>query len=90
MSRIVHMLDIFDREELKMKFSDLTPAEVDQLKLHFSDLTETDKAELMNRQRMRQKRIREQMSQIKEEANTAISNVKHRKSERRGGNQGCK
>lgn len=40
-------VDIFDREELKMKFSDLTPAEVDQLKLHFSDLTETDKAELM-------------------------------------------
>ncbi|MFQ9021177.1 MAG: hypothetical protein ACLR6J_06920 [Parabacteroides merdae] len=36
-------MDIFDREELKMKFSDLTPAEVDQLKLHFSDLTETDK-----------------------------------------------
>ena len=29
-------VDIFDREELKMKFSDLTPAEVDQLKLHFS------------------------------------------------------
>ena len=28
-------VDIFDREELKMKFSDLTPAEVDQLKLHF-------------------------------------------------------
>lgn len=39
-------VDIFDREELKMKFSDLTPAEVDRLKLHFSDLTEEDKAEL--------------------------------------------
>lgn len=40
-------VDIFDREELKMKFSDLTPAEVDRLKLHFSDLTDEDKAELM-------------------------------------------
>lgn len=35
-------VNIFDREELKMKFSDLTPAEVDQLKLHFSDLTDAD------------------------------------------------
>lgn len=40
-------VSIFDREELKMKFTDLTPAEVDLLKLHFSDLTEADKAELM-------------------------------------------
>lgn len=68
-------VDIFDREELKMKFSDLTPAEVDQLKLHFSDLTETDKAELMKPATDAAKEVREQMSQIKEEANTAISNV---------------
>lgn len=40
-------VSIFDREELKMKFTDLTPTEVDLLKLHFSDLTEADKAELM-------------------------------------------
>lgn len=39
-------VDIFDREELKMKFSDLTPEQKDELKLHFSDLTEEDKAEL--------------------------------------------
>lgn len=68
-------VDIFDREELKMKFFDLTPAEVDQLKLHFSDLTETDKAELMKPATDAAKEVREQMSQIKEEANTAISNV---------------
>ena len=68
-------VDIFDREELKMKFSDLTPAEVDQLKLHFSDLTETDKAELMKPATDAAKEVSEQMSQIKEEANTAISNV---------------
>lgn len=68
-------VDIFDREELKMKFSDLTLAEVDQLKLHFSNLTETDKAELMKPATDAAKEVREQMSQIKEEANTAISNV---------------
>ena len=38
--------DIFDREELKMNFSDLTAEEVDSLKLHFSDLTEEDIQEL--------------------------------------------
>lgn len=53
-------VDIFDREELKMKFS---------------DLTETDKAELMKPATDAAKEVREQMSQIKEEANTAISNV---------------
>ena len=68
-------VDIFDREELKMKFSDLTPAEVDQLKLHFSDLTDADKAELMKPATNAAKEVREQMSQIKEEANTTISNV---------------
>lgn len=39
-------VNIFDREELKLKFSDLTPEQKDELKLHFSDLTEEDKAEL--------------------------------------------
>lgn len=39
-------VNIFDREELKMKFSDLTAGEVDQLKLHFSDLTAEDVKEL--------------------------------------------
>ena len=39
--------NIFDREELKLKFSELTPAEVDLLRLHFSDLTDANKAELM-------------------------------------------
>lgn len=40
-------LNIFDREELKLMFSDLTPAEVDQLRFHFSDFTDANKAELM-------------------------------------------
>ena len=39
-------INIFDREELKMKFSDLTAEEVDLLKLHFSDLSEADIKEL--------------------------------------------
>ena len=39
-------VNIFDREELKMKFSDLTVEEVDILKLHFSDLSEADIKEL--------------------------------------------
>ena len=33
-------------DDLKLKFSDLTPEQKDELKLHFSDLTEEDKAEL--------------------------------------------
>ena len=61
-------VDIFDREELKMKFSDLTPAEVDQLKLHFSDLTEADKAELMNPATDAAKEVREKMDVITGEA----------------------
>lgn len=39
-------VNIFDREELKMKFSDLTTEEVDLLKLHYSDLSEADVKEL--------------------------------------------
>lgn len=33
-------------DDLKLKFSDLTPEQKNELKLHFSDLTEADKAEL--------------------------------------------
>jgi len=62
-------------DDLKLKFSDLTSEQKDELKLHFSDLTETDKAELMKPATDAAKEVREQMSQIKEEANTAISNV---------------
>lgn len=62
-------VDIFDREELKMKFSDLTPAEVDRLKLHFSDLTETDKAELMKPATEAAAEVREGMARISEEVN---------------------
>lgn len=39
-------VNIFDREELKMAFSDLTAEEVEQLKLHFGDLTAEDIATL--------------------------------------------
>lgn len=33
---------VIDREELKMKFTDLTSSEIDLLKLHFSDLSSED------------------------------------------------
>lgn len=69
-------VDIFDREELKMKFSDLTPAEVDRLKLHFSDLTETDKAELMKPATDAAKEVREEMDVITGEANTLKTDLR--------------
>ncbi len=69
-------VNIFDREDLKMKFSDLTPAEVDQLKLHFSDLTETDKAELMKPATDAAKEVREKMDVITGEANTLKTDLR--------------
>lgn len=69
-------VDIFDREELKMKFSDLTPVEVDRLKLHFSDLTETDKAELMKPATDAAKEVREEMDVITGEANTLKTDLR--------------
>ena len=69
-------VDIFDREELKMKFSDLTPAEVDRLKLHFSDLTETDKAKLMKPATDAAKEVREEMDVITGEANTLKTDLR--------------
>lgn len=69
-------MNIFDREELKMKFSELTPAEVDQLKLHFSDLTATDKAELMKPATDAAAEVREEMVQISEEASQKMTDLR--------------
>lgn len=75
-------VNIFDREELKMKFTDLTPAEVDLLKLHFADLTEADKAELMKpatdaaaEVRQEMVRISQEVSQVITDTNTAKTNA---------------
>lgn len=65
-------VSLFDREELKMKFSDLTAAEVDKLKLHFSDLTNEDKAELMKPATDAATEVRAEMAQISTEAGQVI------------------
>ncbi|RHR62655.1 hypothetical protein DWW90_00010 [Parabacteroides sp. AF17-28] len=61
-------VNIFDREELKLKFSDLTPAEVDLLRFHFSDFTEENKAELMKPATDAAKDVRDKMDAIIKEA----------------------
>lgn len=66
-------VNIFDREELKMKFSDLTPAEVNQLKLHFLDLTDADKAELMKPATDAAAEVREKMTVIEQSATEVIA-----------------
>lgn len=60
-------VNIFDREELKMKFSDLTAAEVNLLKLHFADLTAADKAELMKPATDAAAEVRMEMVKISED-----------------------
>lgn len=68
-------VNIFDREELKMKFADLTPAEVNLLKLHFADLTEADKAELMKPATDAAARADEKLIQISQDVNLAIADT---------------
>lgn len=65
-------VNIFDREELKLKFSDLTPAEIDLLKLHFSDLTEDEIKVLQKPATDAATEVRAEMVQISEEANQII------------------
>ena len=67
---------IFDREELKMKFSDLTLAEKEQLKLHFSDLTDADKEELKKPATEASQEVRDKMDRITEEANTLQTDLR--------------
>lgn len=67
---------IFDREELKMKFSDLTLSEKELLKLHFSDLTEADKAELMKPAIDAAKDVRDKMDVITQEAGTLKTDLR--------------
>lgn len=66
---------IFDREELKMKFSDLTVEERDLLTLHFSDLTAADKTELMKPATDAAKAVTEKMAQIEKDANQKITDL---------------
>ncbi|WP_233202183.1 collagen-like triple helix repeat-containing protein [Parabacteroides provencensis] len=68
-------VNIFDREELKMKFTDLTPAEVDLLKLHFADLTEADKAELMKPATDAAAEVRQEMVRISQEVSQVITDT---------------
>ncbi|RHJ76920.1 hypothetical protein DW103_16610, partial [Parabacteroides sp. AM08-6] len=68
-------VNIFDLEELKLKFSDLTPAEIDLLKLHFSDLTEEEKAELQKPATDAAAEVRAEMVQISENVNLVIADT---------------
>ena len=69
-------VNIFDREELKLKFSDLTPAEVDLLRFHFSDFTEENKAELMKPATDAAKEVRDKMDAISQEANQTLNELR--------------
>ena len=69
-------VNIFDREELKLKFSDLTPAEVDLLRFHFSDFTEENKAELMKPASDAAKEVRDKMDAISQEANQTLNELR--------------
>lgn len=66
---------IFDREELKMKFSDLTAEERDLLRLHYSDLTGPEKAELMKPATDAAKAVTDKMAQIEQDANQKIADL---------------
>lgn len=68
-------VNIFDRDELKMKFSDLTPSEVNQLKLHFSDLTDTDKTELMRPATDAAAKLTADVGKLEKRAETVISDM---------------
>lgn len=68
-------VNIFDREELKMKFSDLTPAEVNLLKLHFSDLTAEDIKALQQPATEAAAEVREEMVQISEDVNQTLEKL---------------
>ena len=66
---------IFDREELKMKFSDLTAEERDLLRLHYSDLTGVEKAELQKPATDAAKIITDKMAQIEQTADRKIADL---------------
>lgn len=67
--------NIFDREELKLQFSDLTASEIDQLKLHFSDLTEENKAELMKPATDAAATVTQKMTEIEQTVAETIKEV---------------
>lgn len=72
-------VNIFDREELKLKFIDLTPAEVDKLKLHFSDLTEADIIALQKPATDAGSEVRQEMTKISQEAKQVITDTNNAK-----------
>lgn len=72
-------LNIFDRDELKMKFSDLTADEVSQLKLHFSDLTTEDVKELQKPAREAATKLTADVEKLEKRAETVISDVSESK-----------
>lgn len=67
--------NIFDREELKLQFSDLTASEIDQLKLHFSDLTEENKTELMKPATDAAATVTQKMTEIEQTVAETIKEV---------------
>lgn len=67
--------NIFDKEELRLQFSDLTPSEIDQFRLHFSDLTEADKVELMKPATDAAAAVIHKMTEIEQSIAQAIQNA---------------
>ena len=71
-------VNIFEKEELKLQFSDLTAEEVEQLKLHFSDLTAEDIAVLQQPATDAAAEVREAAIEWENEENVRKSNEAER------------
>lgn len=71
-------VNIFEKEELKLQFSDLTAEEVEQLKLHFSDLTAEDIATLQQPATEAASEVREAAIEWENEENVRKSNEAER------------
>ena len=71
-------VNIFEKEELKLRFSDLTAEEVEQLKLHFGDLTAEDIAVLQQPATEAAAEVREAAIEWENEENVRKSNEAER------------
>lgn len=71
-------VNIFEKEELKLRFEDLTAEEVEQLKLHFSDLTAEDIAVLQQPATEAAAEVREAAIEWENEENVRKSNEAER------------
>ena len=71
-------VNIFEKDELKLLFSDLTAEEVEQLKLHFSDLTAEDIAVLQQPATEAAAEVREAAIEWENEENVRKSNEAER------------